>query len=536
MRSILRSIAAGSAVSTLALLASLWLIGCSGGQEPPPTASTAPATASPPQERDEPLPSPAYETALPEAVRAEINQPFKGDLDEMVQRRLVRVGVPYSRTLYFVDQGAQKGVAFEYGKLMEEELNKRRNTGNLRVAFWFVTLTREHMKTALLDGKVDMVIAGVTDTPELRKIVDFTNPTRTNVSQIVVTGPGAPDIQSVDDLSGKEVFVRRSSPYEQSLVALNTRLQAAGKAPVLIQPAPDALEDEDLLEMVNAGLIKITVVDDYLADFWKQVFTDITVHDAVAVRTGGNLAVAIRKDSPQLMAGLNAIIAKYGLGTTFGNVIQKRYLQSTKFVRNAMSDAERQKFLATVELFRKYSDQYGVDYLLMAAQGYQESQLDQSVKSKVGAVGVMQLMPATGKEMAVGDVSQLEPNIHAGVKYMRWMMDHYYKDEPMDRLNKGLFTLASYNAGPGRIRQLRQEAAKRGLDPNVWFGNVEQIASERVGRETVTYVSNIYKYYVAYRLVQAERERREGAKKLAAGEHRDETPKADPPAGKPSGT
>jgi membrane-bound lytic murein transglycosylase MltF len=182
-------------------------------------------------------------------------------------------------------------------------------------------------------------------------------------------------------------------------------------------------------------------------------------------------------------------------------------------VKNATTEAEIRKFQQIVELFKKYSDQYDVDYLLMAAQGFQESGLDQSVKSKVGAVGVMQVMPATGKDLGVGDISQLEPNIHAGVKYMRWVVDTYYKDEPMDKLNKGLFAFASYNAGPGRIRQLRKEAEKRGLDPNVWFGNVEQIASERIGRETVTYVSNIYKYYIAYRLVVAERERREGLKK-----------------------
>ncbi len=137
----------------------------------------------------------------------------------------------------------------------------------------------------------------------------------------------------------------------------------------------------------------------------------------------------------------------------------------------------------------------------MAAQGYQESQLNQDAKSQVGAIGVMQVMPATGKDLAVGDITLVEPNIHAGVKYFRFMMDEFYKDEPMTDLNKGLMTLASYNAGPGRMRQLRRETAKRGLNPNVWFGNVERIVSERIGRETVQYVSNIYKYYVAYRLI-----------------------------------
>jgi membrane-bound lytic murein transglycosylase MltF len=500
----------------LALLTLAVVTGCSGGKEEATSATTGPAAAPPAAEpavaAEEPLPPLAYESALPEAVRAELNETFTGDLDEMVKRRLVRVGVAYNRTHYFVDRGVQRGGVYEYGKLMEEELNKRRKTGNLKVVFWFVPLPRNQLVPALVDGKVDMVIAGLTDTPELRKQVDFTNPTRENVSQVVVTGPGAPAIATVDDLSGQEVFVRKSSAYYESLLALNERLQAAGKPPVKIIEAPENLEDEDLLEMANAGLVGITVVDDYLAALWRKVFADITVHDTVTVRSGGKLAVAIRKDSPQLAAGLNAIIAKYGLGTAFGNMMQQRYLESTKYVKNATSEAQRKKFQQLVELFRKYSDQYGMDYLLMAAQGFQESGLDQNVKSPVGAVGVMQVMPATGKDLKVGDISQLEPNIHAGVKYMRWVIDEYYKDEPMDNLNKGLFAFASYNAGPGRIRQLRNEAAKRGLDPNVWFGNVEQIASERIGRETVTYVSNIYKYYVAYRLVLEERDRREATK------------------------
>ena len=506
--------------SCLALLAWLPLAGCSGKQQAPEPAGTAqddvPSATAPvatPAVDDEPLPPLPYESTLPPVIRDELNVPFKGDLDEMVQRRLVRIGVTFNRTHYFVDQGVQRGMAYEYGKLMEDELNKRRKTGNLKVVFWFVPLPRDQLLQALVDGKVDMVIAQLTVTPERQKLVDFTNPTRTHVDEVVVTGPGAPAIASVDDLAGQEVYVRKSSSYYQSLLALNERLRAAGKPVVSIQAAPENLEDDDLLEMVNAGLIKITVVDNYLANFWKKSFTDITVHDTVAVRTNGTLAVAIRRNSPQLAAGLNAIIAKYGQGTAFGNMMEKRYLQSTQFVRNATSEAEIRKFQEIVGLFRKYSDQYDVDYLLMAAQGFQESGLDQSVKSRVGAVGVMQVMPATGKELDVGDIRQLEPNIHAGVKYMRWMMDHYYKDEPMDRLNKGLFTFASYNAGPGRIRQLRKEAEKRGLDPNVWFGNVEQIASERIGRETVTYVSNIYKYWVAYRLVLDQKARREAAKK-----------------------
>jgi membrane-bound lytic murein transglycosylase MltF len=508
------------------LLVVLVVSACSDKTQAPNASATgpAPSTAAPSgatqaagpaggtPEDGEILPPPPFETALPESVRAEIGQPFKGDLDEMVKRRLVRIGVPYNRTLYFVEKGVQRGAAYEYGKLMEDELNRRRKTGNLKVVFWFVPLPRDQMLSALLDGKVDMLLAQIMVTPERRKLVDFTDPTRENVDEVVVTGPGSRVIASVEDLAGQEVFVRKFSAYYESLLALNKKLQAAGKAAVSIQLVPDNLEDEDLLEMINAGLIPITVVDDFIADFWKQVFPGINVHDDVAVRTGGVLAVAVRKGSPQLLAGLNGMIDKYGLGTAFGNTMEKRYLESTKYVKDATSEAERKKFLQMVELFKKYGDQYDIDYVLMAAQGYQESQLDQTVKSPVGAIGVMQVMPSTGQELGVGDIRQIDSNIHAGVKYMRFIVDRYYKDEPMTRLDKALFAFASYNAGPGRIRQLRREAEKRGLDPNVWFGNVEQIASERIGRETVTYVSNIYKYYVAYRLVIAEREKQQAAR------------------------
>jgi membrane-bound lytic murein transglycosylase MltF len=486
-------------------------------RSPPAAAPSASQAAPSTAPAVDPLPPLAHESALPEDVRTELNESFTGDLEEMVKRRRVRVGVSYNRTLYFIDKGRQRGVAYEYGKLMEDVLNKRRKTGKLKVTFWFVPLPGNQLLPALVDGKVDLVMAHLTATPERRKSVDFTNPTREDVNEIVVTGAGAPAISSVDDLAGKEVFVRKSSSYYQSLLALSDRLKAAGKPAVDIRAAPENLADDDLLEMVNGGLIKITVVDNYLADFWKSVFKKLTVHDAVAVRTGGSLAVAIRKHSPQLADGLNAIIAKYGLGTAFGEMMEKRYLQSTTFVKNATSAAGRRKFMTMVGLFKKYGDRYQIDHLLMVAQGYQESGLDQSARSHVGAIGVMQVMPATARDMKVGDVSLLEPNIHAGVKYIRWVENEYYKDEPMDALNRGLFAFASYNAGAGRIQRLRGEAEKRGLDPNVWFGNVEQVVSERIGRETVTYVGNIYKYYVAYRLVEEEQQRRAVLKQPLGG-------------------
>lgn len=481
--------------------------GCGKPAEAPPSAGAPEAAA------DELLPPPTYEAALPDGVREHLSEPFTGDLDQMLARRLVRVGVAANRTFYFVDKGTQRGAAYEMGVAFEDYLNKKLGTKPAtKVNVVFVPLPRDQMGTALVDGKVDVVLAQVIVRPELQAMVDFSDPVRTNVSEVVVAGPGAPAIATTDDLSGKEVYARRLSSAWKAVEELNERLAAKGLPPVVLREVPGNLEDDDLLEMANAGITPLVVTHDYLAAFWQKVFPQITVHEAVAVRTGATIAVPFRKNSPKLAAELNAFVARNGLGTAFGNVIEKRYLVNTTFANSATSEAERKKFLELIQFFKKYGEQYQMDYLLMAAQGYQESRLDPNAKSQVGAIGVMQVMPATGKELAVGDIAVTENNIHAGVKYMRFMIDRYYKDEPMDLLNKGLFAFASYNAGPARVRQLRQEAGKRGLDPNLWFGNVEQIASERIGRETVTYVANIYKYYVAYTLLMENRERRETSK------------------------
>jgi membrane-bound lytic murein transglycosylase MltF len=436
-----------------------------------------------------------------------LQKPWNGDLDGMIERRLIRILTVHSKTVYFIDKGVQRGTAVDYARLFEEGLNKKlaaekklKGKG-LKVRVVLIPVQMNELLPGLAAGKGDIAAANLTVTPERQKLVDFSTAGLSNVSEVVVTGPASPQVASVDDLSGKEVFVRKTSSYYESLVALNKKFVAAKKPPVRIKEAPEALQDEDLLEMLNAGLVAIVVVDNHLANFWKQVFTKLTVHDNVTVRTGGEIAWAIRKGTPQLKAVLDDFAARSKTGAGTGNQIFTRYLKNVKYVKNATSEEERKKFLTLVQYFQKYGEKYDVDWVLMGAQGYQESQLNQNAKSPVGAIGVMQLMPATGKDMKVGDITETEANIHAGIKYMRFMIDQYYGKEPMTPLNKALFAFASYNAGAGRVSSLRKEAAKRGLDPNVWFHNVEYVAAEKIGQETVTYVSNIYKYYIAYKLI-----------------------------------
>ncbi len=423
-----------------------------------------------------------------------------GDLDGMLERRVVRVLVPYSRTGYFIDGGTQRGMNYEIMAGFEEQLNERYAEGLIRINLVFVPTTRDRLIPALEEGLGDIVAANLTVTEERSERIQFTTPLGRNVRELLVRHVEAPAPDSLADLAGQAVFVSANSSYAEHLRNVNRQLETDGLEPIRVREAPSYFQTEDALEMVNAGLVDYTIADGYLANFWQQVLPDLVVHQDIAVSEGNNIAYAIRKDSPELAAELNDYLATVRKGTLMGNILFKRYLESTEFVSSATDDAARARFMATSQLFQQHAEDNDLNWLMLAAQSYQESRLDHSVVSPVGAIGIMQLLPSTGQDMGVEDVRVLEANIEAGARYVRYLMDEFFDDPEIDPENRLLFALAAYNAGPGRIRSLRREAAERGLDPNRWFNHVERITAERVGRETVIYVSNIAKYYVAYQL------------------------------------
>ena len=431
------------------------------------------------------------------------NQVWVGDLDGMVKRRIIRVLVPYNKTLYFLDKGGQqRGLMYDMMIEFEKELNAKYAKKNLRLHFIFIPTTRNQLIPSLVAGRGDIIAANFTITPEREAQVDFSTPIAKGVKEVIVSLAKGPALNKLEDLSGKMVFVNPTTSYYQSLKQVNTDFSKEKLAPINIKDAPGIFETDDILEMVQADLVQITVSELYLAQFWKNIFPNIQIHEDLVVRSGGDIAFAFRKKSPQLKLALDAFTENHKIGTSFGNQKLQAYLKSVKWVKAATNPQEIEKFNLMAGIFQQYGDQYKIDWLLMTAQGYQESRLDQNVKSRVGAIGVMQLMPATGKELKVGDIHNLNNNINGGVKYVRYLIEKYYVNEPMTELDKVLFAFAAYNAGPSKIQQLRLEAAKRGLDPNIWFDNVERIVAERVGSETVQYVSNIYKYSVAYKLVR----------------------------------
>ena len=439
------------------------------------------------------------------ATAANVWAPFglhTDDLNAMVKRRNIRALVPINPIGFFYDNGRPMGIMYDALSALEAYVNQKFNTSAVKIQVSFVPVRPDQAEAALTQGVGDFIAYSLVITPQRQQQVAFTVPLETDAQQVLVTGPNFGTVMSLDELGGKEIYANPLTVPYQVLQEANAKLKTAGKPLIVIKPADKYLLEDDLVEMVNAGLLPATVLEVSRAKLWAQILHNLTLHATPVLASREQTAWAVRKNNPQLKQLLDEFIGPRAVGTSFGNTLVRRYMESTRWVVNSTSPEEMKKFEALSGIFKKYSGQYNLDYLMMMAQGYQESMLEQSTRSPGGAVGIMQVMPrdAAAPPINVPDVWAAEGNIHAGIKMLRTIEDQYFNDPKLDPFNKTLLALASYNAGPNRIAQLRQEASKEGLDPNQWFGNMELMVARNIGQVTVTYVGNVYKYYVAYKL------------------------------------
>jgi membrane-bound lytic murein transglycosylase MltF len=420
-----------------------------------------------------------------------------GDFDSMLEHRIVRILVVPSKTFFFLNKADTMGLIAETGQEFEKWINKRHAKPPFDIKVVFVPTRRDHVFQDLIDGRGDVAAANLTITAERSALVDFAKPWLNGVKEILVTGPAAPPLASLSDLGGKDVRVRASSSYYTHLLALNERLAKQNRDPVNIVPSDEDLEDEDMLQMVSAGMLPWVIVDAHKAKLWSHILEGLTLREDIAFNEGGEIAWAIRKNSPLLRQEIGQFVDAHG---RFTDDLVSEYLHSGKVVRNALAPPEIGKFRELVGYFRTYGEQYQIDPYMLAAQAYQESSFDQTLRMKSGAVGIMQMMEKTAHdELGMDDiVSRAEDNIHACAKYLRFIVDKYLSDPAIPEREKVLMTLAAYNAGPTNLQRFRDKARHDGFDPNVWFGNVEHGAAAIVGQETVQYVGNVYKYYVVY--------------------------------------
>src|SRR5215467_11405790 len=353
-------------------------------QAPPVNATAAPGTAKPRQLTIK-------------------NKTWTGDFDKLLERRMIRVYAPFSRSLYFNDKGRERGLAAELVRDWERYINIKyaKQLGKRPLTVYIVPTTRDKLLPDVRDGLADVAIGNLTVTDERLKIVDFVpgDDGRRSINEVIVTGPKSPELKTIDDLSGKRVHVRKASSYYESLEKLNEKFRKDNKPEMQLVIVPDALEDEDLLDMEDSGLVELLVMDDWKARMWTQVMPKLTVRTDLILRENADTGWAIRKDSPKLKAEIADFFSNWAMKQGVVAYRMNSYMKKVKELKDPTGKAEYKRFQETLAIFQKYGKQYDFDPLMLAAQGYQESQLDQNAKSAVGAIGVMQLMPATGEQM-----------------------------------------------------------------------------------------------------------------------------------------
>jgi len=447
-------------------------------------------------------------------LSSHLNEKSTDDLEGLVEKRHIRVLTTFSKTNFFVSGSRIYGFEYSLLKDYERSLNKGISRRELQVVLEFIPVPYDQLIPRLVEGLGDIVAAGLTITPEREKRVAFTNPYLTHVDELVVTNHATEGLKTLEDLSGRNVYVRKSSSYYESLVTLNGKLAEAGIPPVHILKVDESLQSEDIFEMVHSGAIPITIADSNLAEIWSSVFDNLQMHSDLKVRTGSRIAWMVRKDNPQLRESLNTFIRGHRKGTLLGNIYFDRYFESNRWIKNPHTKGAQEKQRRNTDLFKKYGGQYGFDWKLIMAMAYQESGLDNSKKSPTGAVGIMQVRPSTAadRNVNIGDVHILENNVHAGVKYLAFLRDRYFQEETINKRDRIRFSLAAYNAGPQKIRKARRLAQEMELDRHRWFRNVEMATLRIVGQETVQYVSNINKYYVLFKLYEETEKLRESSK------------------------
>ncbi len=442
----------------------------------------------------------SQENPVQNSLLERINQPFIGDLDQIRKRRILRVLVSYNGTNFFHTIKGQRGLEHDLIKAYEKYLNRGPRKKRYQTHVIFLTHPFNQLFNELLAGRGDIIASGLTVTDARKYRVDFTEPYIQNVQEILVSNQNSPVITKLEDLSNKQIIVVANSSYIVRLEKMSQALGRLGLPGIEIFQADPVLEAEDLLEMVNAGLFEYTVVDDHIAKIYQHTYTNLNLQTNIVFHHGGKIAWALNKNLPNLKHSLNNFINAYAKpGKFLGNSIYQKYYKNPFWVKTPLSLNALDETPCLQYYFEKYAEFYDFDWFLIASLSYQESRFQHHLVSKAGAKGIMQIKDATAqaKVVDIPNIDNLEENIHAGVKYLSVLRDNYF-DNPMyskeDQIN---FSLAAYNAGPGRIRKLQREAEAQGLDPYKWFYNVEELAREEIGHETVNYVSQIQKRTVA---------------------------------------
>jgi membrane-bound lytic murein transglycosylase MltF len=442
------------------------------------------------------------------ALGGHISDVYTTTLAGVLERRYLRVVTSKNSFDFFIHDGKRGGYQYELVKAFTRHLNRKYVKGRKEVPIQFdlLPVADDQLIPMLLAGRGDMIASRMTITPERQEQVLFSVPYR-EVDELVVTHGLTGDHRFLHDLAGQRVSVRRSSSYYTSLQALNEQLESEGKERIHIDTVDEELGTEAILAMVAKRALDFSVADSIVAETAVAVWPELRILTGMEVRKGGQLAWATTHAAQDLATEMNAFLPRYRHGSLLGNVAVQKYFEPDHSL-HARIDGERTAPLSPYDdLLRLHAERYDFDWRLMAALAYQESRFNPLASNRSGAVGFFQIKPMTAREPYIGipDVKgpeNVENNIHAGIKYLAWIKQRYFDSIPeMSEDDRMRMAMAAYNAGPRTLINARNRAVKMGLDPMLWFRNVEIALLTMRKTEPVKYVSEINQRYVSYQML-----------------------------------
>ena len=384
-----------------------------------------------------------------------------GDLDSIKKQRLLRLITRNNATSYFLWKNQLMG--FEYDLIKQFAKQQRIN---LKV---LIAQDNSQMLQWLENGYGDIISAGLSKTPELEKDPILFSQPYLYVKQVIVQRHHEAPIKTLTDLNQRTFYVQKSSAYWHTLTTLQAQLESKN-IHFIIEAVPENKSTAEIIKQVIEGRYDITLVDSDIIDIEKSWNNHLLSSLALSKKQGHRWLV--RKSDKKLLAALNNFI-KQEYKSLFYNVTYNKYFKNSHNLFTADKLAQNNNGISIYDdLIKSLAAEYDFDWRLIAAQINKESHFNPKAESWTGAKGLLQVMPRTALEMGIGHLEKPENSLRAGLKYMAWIRKQLPENLPVDV--RTWFTLAAYNAGLGHLYDAQHLAEKQGLNPKLWYGQVEK--------------------------------------------------------------
>ena len=427
------------------------------------------------------------------------------DLAQIRASKVLRVLVNQSRNSSGEVKGEPVGVEYYRLRALEHYLNARVGDGQ-EIYLKIIPRAKEQLLGALQRGEGDLAAPGELLDPSVVRGVDASAPVVDQVPLQLVGRKGERSYSRVEQLSGRTIALTSASAAGPAIQVINQQLALRKRAPIKVEWVDPTLAVEDVLEMVQAGIYPLTVVERPIAQRWARVMPKLRVDSKLQLARPDAMRWYVRKDAPMFQAAVDRFLAGYRAPDNQDAAFERIYRRQYR-VHNPLARKDRQRLESLRPVLQKHGGDQQFDWLNLAALAFKESTLDPKARGSGGAHGLMQITPSAAQRVGVSNTATVDGNVQASARYLAMLRRKFFASPQLNERERMAFILAAYNLGPERVQAMRAEARRRGLNGNQWFFQTERVAMEQVGMGPVNFVNSVNKYYLAFNRERASLER-----------------------------